>query len=177
MSNLQAMRAVSEALLGQELAEAVAKAAASLEKQYGDETARGLLGSVDRGAFVALKGGTATRQQMVDAVTALTAAKAGLFRQQLFAGAVPQGIGGGAQGDVASKFNSRRAPGTKYRDSFGRLRVESDTEPMNSLPVKPPPTAEMAGKDAWGRRIRDDAFKSEQAKRIKRDRRRSTGQS
>jgi hypothetical protein len=170
------MKEMSQALLGQKLADEVAKAASDLERRYGNEVARGLLGSVDQETFTALKTGTATRKQMVDAVTALTDVGAGLFRQQLASKGTPQGIGG-ARGEAACKSNPQRPPGTKYRDFHGRLRTEPDTPHLDLPPVKQAASVELTGREPLtGRRIRDDAFKKEQAERHKRDHRRAAGQ-
>jgi len=131
----------------------MSEAAKHLEGQFGGEEARMLLGGVDQGTFSALKRGTASRAQIEAAVEGLVSVKEAIFRQQLLGKAVPSGIGG-KRGEAAAKSSSRRQPGEKYRDAYGRLRTEPDIPHLDLPPVEKPDNSSLTGRDDHGRVIR-----------------------
>ena len=173
-SPVSKLQELNQTLSGQKLVRMMLEAAEYLEGQFGNKHARLLLGDVDQGTFSALKRGTASRAQIEAAVGGLVSVKEAVFRQQLLGKAVPGGIGG-KRGEAAEKSSSRRQPGEKYRDAYGRLRTEPDIPHLDLPPVEKPDNSPLTGRDDHGRIIQDEQFQQEQAKRSSRNLRRSAG--
>ena len=165
-------QAIKQAHTQVKLAKRLAEVAEKLEEQIGPKAAKELLGGVN---LASLKTGRASGQEMSQAVDALARASQAVKSAAFIGGALPkQGVSQNS-GKAAVKEVS---PGKRYRDSFGRVREEQDIP--SPPPIRKPPRAQSTGgegRDAQGRRLRDDDFQKEQKEKLQADRRRATGRS
>lgn len=165
-------KAAKQAHTQVKLTKRLSEVATKLEERIGPKAAKELLGGVN---LASIKAGKASGQEMSQAVEALAKASQAVKSAAFIGGALPRQ---GVSQDSGKAASKQASPGKRYRDSFGRVREEQDIPPAPS--IRKPPRAQSTGgegRDAQGRRLRDDDFQKEQKEKLQADRRRATGRS